>query len=516
MADREFLVQGFTEGFRIPFCGKYPPQTHTNLPSAFKHPQVISDKLYKETGYSRIAGPFSAPPFHPFVTSPLGVVPKKTPGEFRMIHHESYPAGSSVNDGISHEDATVKYATVQHVISDIKLVGKSSYLAKTDISDAFWIIPLHPDSYHLTGMYWEGMYYHYKCLPMGSSYSCALFERFSSALEWIAHTKFHITYIRHVLDDFCMVNTTQALCQRDLRCFQLMCFQLGVPLAPEKTCGPATVLPFLGIELDTVALEARMPMDKVNKCLDQIVTVSKKRKVTLCQIQSLIGLLNFTCSVVPGRAFLRRLIDLTIGVKHRNHRIRITAAVRADLIVWKQFLQSFNGKAFFLDETFVASPRLHLFTDSAASLGYAGIYGSHWFYGQWPRDMDPFHIQILEMYPIMVAVHMYGYLMKNHCVTFMSDNEAVVAIINKMSSRDKVVMSLVRPLVLTCLRHNILFRAEHIPGKLNIEADLLSRLKVKEFKEVATRARPEPDKIPANLLPEALFKPGQKRLCVHH
>ena len=39
-------------------------------------------------------------------------------------------------------------------------------------------------------------------------------------------------------------------------------------------------------------------------------------KVTLKEVQSLIGLLNFAFSVVrPSRAFLRRLIDLALGIR---------------------------------------------------------------------------------------------------------------------------------------------------------------------------------------------------------
>ena len=41
----------------------------------------------------------------------------------------------------------------------------------------------------------------------------------------------------------------------------------------------------------------------------------RRRKVTLVELQSLLGLLNFACKVIrPGRAFLRRLINLTCGL----------------------------------------------------------------------------------------------------------------------------------------------------------------------------------------------------------
>ena len=93
-----------------------------------------------------------------------------------------------------------------------------------------------------------------------------------------------------------------------------MCQVIGVPIAEEKTVGPDTSLQFAGITLDSVLQEARLPEDKLHKCHTLLTSFYSRRKVTLKELQSLIGLLNFTCSVIlPGRAFLRCLNDLTIG-----------------------------------------------------------------------------------------------------------------------------------------------------------------------------------------------------------
>ncbi|XP_067044266.1 uncharacterized protein, partial [Acropora muricata] len=99
----EFLYSGFSFGFPIHFEGVRASSTAKNLVSAFQHPNVVDAKIKKELDSHRLAGPFQFPPLHPFRISPLGVVPKKTPGEFRLIHHLSYPKGSSVNDGIDSE-----------------------------------------------------------------------------------------------------------------------------------------------------------------------------------------------------------------------------------------------------------------------------------------------------------------------------------------------------------------------------------------------------------------------------
>ena len=143
-------------------------------------------------------------------------------------------------------------------------------------------------------------------------------------MEWIAQNKLRISRIIHLLDDFLIIAQSQSLCQDQLHLFVHMCSYLGIPIAPEKTFGPATTLSFAGIELDTVSFEARLPLDKINRCLSLISDFLTRKKVTLKEIQSLTGMLNFACSVVvPGRAFLRRLIDLTVGIHSPYHFVRL-------------------------------------------------------------------------------------------------------------------------------------------------------------------------------------------------
>ena len=150
-------------------------------------------------------------------------------------------------------------------------------------------------------------------MPMGCSSSCKTFEALSTAVEWIAQNKLKINHIIHLLDDFLIIIKSQSLCQDRLHLFLYLCSYLGIPIAPEKTCGPATTLSFAGIELDSVSFEARLPQEKIDKCLCLISDFLTRKKVTLKEIQSLTGMLNFACSVVvPGRAFLRSFIDLTI------------------------------------------------------------------------------------------------------------------------------------------------------------------------------------------------------------
>ncbi|KAL9951074.1 hypothetical protein ACROYT_G043670 [Oculina patagonica] len=476
----------------------------SHLQSALEHPEVVDAKLKKELDAHRLAGPFHSPPFPVFHVSPIGVVPKKSPGEFRLIHHLSYPKETSINDGISSEHSSVHYATIQDAIRLIKLADPGCFLAKTDIKNAFRIIPINPSDYHLLGIKWNGQYFYDRCMPMGCASSCKTFETFSTAVEWIAREKLSIQNILHLLDDFLIVAPSKSLCHKQLDIFLSLCSYLGIPTAPEKTCGPSTILSFAGIELDTVQSQARLPQDKLLKCTQLISQFLHRMKVTLQELQSLIGLLNFACSVIlPGRAFLRRLIDLTTGIRAAYHRIRLSGQAKDDLRVWLSFLSSFNGRSFFLDEIWHGSDKLNLFTDAAGSIGFGAVFANHWCCGKWPSDWLNKNIAFLEFYPIVLSLYLWGHLIQNRCILFFTDNEALVYIINKQSCRDRDLMFFVRKLVSVCLKYNILFKAKHVPGVCNKLADSLSRLQIHTFKQLAPPfMNPCPSEIPLHLQPQ--------------
>ena len=395
-------------------------------------------------------------------------------------------------------------STISDAIQQIKLAGAGCLLSKTDIKNAFRIIPIRPQDYHLLGMKWQGMYYYDRCMPMGCSSSCKTFETFSSALEWIAQNKLHIRHILHLLDDFLIIAPSYQLCQAQLSLFVDLCSYLGVPIAPEKTRGPSTTLCFAGVELDSVLFEARLPVEKITKCLSSISNFLQRKKVTLKEIQSLTGLLNFACTVVvPGRAFLRRLIDLTEGVRSPYHVIRMTREVKDDLAVWQSFLTGFNGKSFFLEDTWYSSEKLNLFTDASGSLGFGAVFGSKWCYGPWPASWINRNIALLEFYPIVLSLSLWGSEMQNRCILFFTDNEALVHVINKQSCKDKELMFFVRKLVLVCLQNNIVFKAKHIRGLSNTLADSLSRLQIQKFRLLAPLHMDQtPTDIPLYLQPQ--------------
>ena len=131
---RQYLLEGFSKGFHTGFEGPIPrPIKEHTLRSALQNPTIVLQKINSEIAAGRVLGPYNQPPIQNYISSPIGLVPKKTHNEYRLIHHLSYPHGKSVNDGIPDQEATVQYTTIDDAIQIIRELGAGCFMAKTDI-----------------------------------------------------------------------------------------------------------------------------------------------------------------------------------------------------------------------------------------------------------------------------------------------------------------------------------------------------------------------------------------------
>ena len=89
---------------------------------------------------------------------------------------------------------------------------------------------------------------------------------------------------------------------------------MGVPLAEENTIGPACIIIFLGLEIDTLEMVIQIPQEKVVEVRHKLHMVLSKKKVTLKELQSLVGLLDFCArAILSVRAFNRRFMTQCAG-----------------------------------------------------------------------------------------------------------------------------------------------------------------------------------------------------------
>ena len=77
-----------------------------------------------------------------------------------------------------------------------------------------------------------------------------------------------------------MIGASSASCKCALSAFTSgICGELGVPIATEKTVGPVQVITYLGLEIDTLAQQVRVPENKVQVLCDKIHTVLGKHNI---------------------------------------------------------------------------------------------------------------------------------------------------------------------------------------------------------------------------------------------
>ena len=148
--------------------------------------------------------------------------------------------------------------------------------------------------------------------------------------------------------------------------FDSLCETLGLKVNRNKD-KLHTVVDFLGIELDTVLMQARLPEDKLQKAIELVNSALRKKSIPLEELQTLVGFLAFASKVViPGRAFLRRLYNALyseLGIT------RLSSSIKEDLRWWKNFLPQWNGIIYLMHQT---KPISNIWTDASGNYGTGG------------------------------------------------------------------------------------------------------------------------------------------------
>ena len=265
-------------------------------------------------------------------------------------------------------------------------------------------------------------------------------------------------------------------------------------MAPKKVEGPSQRLVFLGIELDSSAMTARLPEDKLEKLKVLVKKWLGLKKATKRDLLSLIGFLSFACKVVrPGRMFLRRLIDLSSSVSSLNFFVTLNHQARQDIRWWDRFLSRWHGVEL-IPPPPVSSVDLQFFTD-ASDLGLGAVFGPRWVALPWPHSWITFHINIRELFAIWVAIHTWGDMLRDTQVNIYTDSLSMTQVWKKGSCRDVTVMKIIRALFFFTASRNINLLMIHIPGVDNSQADALSRFQVETFRTLNPTANQHPDEV---------------------
>lgn len=497
----KFIMDGIKNGFRIGF--NYCHQCRSslsNMASAQAHPEAVSKYLEEEIAKGRIIGPLNARSLPEVHVSPFGVIPKGSTGKWRLIVNLSAPEGRSVNDGIQEKWCSLSYISVDDAARTILEKGRGALMAKVDIKSAFRIVPVHPEDRWLLGMRWEGKLYIDTVLPFGLRSAPKLFNTLADAMEWVVRQE-GVDTVFHYLDDFLIIGSPASPdCDAQLAILCAAFERHGIPIAPEKLEGPSSCLTFLGIELDTMAMEMRLPQAKLAELQVVIHSWVGRRSCEKRELCSLIGKLQHATKVVrPGRTFLRRMFEQLAVAKKMHHHVRLNQSFRSDLAWWNTFLAAWNGVSL-LSEVISKSPDHVICTDASGSWGCGAVWGTCWLQYKWGEPYQQEAITQKELLPIVFAAAVWGHLWQDCTTKILCDNQAVVAVINSGYSREPQVMHLLRCLFFITAKFRIRLHCHYLPGPQNDIADAVSRNNLASFFFKVPDAHPSPTLLPVPLI----------------
>ena len=425
----QYVAHGLAYGFHIGFSRTSSLKSASrNHPSSNDRPMVITNQIHEELCLGRLSGPIAQPLAKYAQVSPIGLVPKPHSEKYRLIVDLSSPRGRSVNDGISPLNCSLQYASVDDAVAIITQLGRGTRLVKLDMSNAYRVVPIHPDDQPLLGIQWQGNTFLDRALPFGLRSSPKIFNALADFLAWILYCE-DVPLVIHYLDDFLVFIPPETNLVTRSKVEAIFSY-VGAPLAHHKSEGPASSLTFLGIGIDTVHFQLSLPAEKLQRLQTLLRQWLPRRACTRKELDSLIGHLSHAATVIrPGRIFLRSLFSLMSRGSNPSHFVRLNVEVRADIAWWQCLLQHWNGRSFFPP----LAPTSVVYSDASGSFGCGAFSPKQntWFQLEWPETWSTIGIAAKEMLPIVIAAAIWGPSWSGEHIHFCSDNEAVVTTIQR-------------------------------------------------------------------------------------
>ena len=157
-----------------------------------------------------------------------------------------------------------------------------------------------------------------------------------------------------------------------------------------------------------------------------------------------------------------------------DHQVTINCMIKSHLKWWMDTNRFVQGMPIHPPD-----PNVFLYTDASQCGWEAHLEPmSLSFHGRWSEDQSQLHINMLEIMAICFAlIRALKKYIHHSSVMFSTDNTTVVSYIKKQGGTHSPNLCVeVWKILHWCLKHHIVIRIRHIPGKFNVLADRLSRI----------------------------------------
>ncbi len=347
-----------------------------------------------------------------------------------------------------------------------------------DLQDAYLHVPIRPSHRKYLRFALCGKVFQFRVLPFGLSSAPMVFTRLMKCVA--AFIRRQGPSLLQYLDDWLIYHLSREVVLRHLSTVWAVVIRLGLlPNRDKSDLVPSQRFTFIGMNFLSDLGIVRVPADRVENILLLLSNMQKRTRLTARDFLSLLGTLNAAAEFVEmGRLHLRPL-QYILQSQWKPHALPLYHEICLDQtdfhhqINWWLEPQRLTRGVPMHDP----KPQLHLYTDSSlygwgAHLEPQGTVSQ----GIWPPDQAQLHINRLELRAVSLAIHSLLPHLRGKCVMVATDNSTVVAYIRKQGGTHS--LSLFREtwdLLNFCQLNGITVRVRHIPGKLNVIADSLSR-----------------------------------------
>ncbi|KAL0157927.1 hypothetical protein M9458_046003, partial [Cirrhinus mrigala] len=364
-----------------------------------------------------------------------------------------------------------KMLTLKHILTCVRV---QDWFVAIDLKDAYFHVSILPRHRPFLRFAFEGRAYQYKVLPFGLSLSHRVFTKVAEAA--LSPLRERGIRILNYLDDWLILaHSWDLVCaHRDMVLNHLA--QLGLRVNWEKSkLFPAQRISFLGVELDSVSMSARLSPERAQSVLRCVATLRCGSAVPLKQVQRLLGHMASSAAVTPLGLMHMRPLQHWLHTRvprwawHRGtFRVNITPSCRQTLSPWTDIMFLRSGVP--LEQV---SRRIIVTTD-ASKTGWGATCNEQAASGVWTGPRLFWHINCLELLAVLLALRRFQPMIQGKHVLVRSDNTATVAYINHQGGvRSFRISQLARHLLLWSQHRLKSLRATHIPGEANRMADSL-------------------------------------------
>lgn len=157
--------------------------------------------------------------------------------------------------------------------------------------------------------------------------------------------------------------------------------------------------------------------------------------------------------------------------KKYNTMLKLNPDCKADLLWWTSVEKILVGAP-----VHPPHPTITIHSDASTKGWGAVLNWQTWSGGQWSPSKATQHINYLEPLAAFLAIKAFGKTWEKTTITLRLDNLTAVSYINqKGGTTSRLLCQLAITLWGWCTERDIMLTAEHLPGRLNVEADKESR-----------------------------------------